>query len=98
MGLHGKPPILPGAEDSIQPSTADTLVFEQSLHKVPVLLTLVSSIIIPARSEVVLITHVPRSLRYALGMVAPFASEAFFRGYTPLIQLVLPIIARFLFV
>ena len=52
-GQHGKSPILPGAEGPIPPSTADTLVFEQSLHKGPVPLTLVSSIIIPARSEVV---------------------------------------------
>ena len=97
-GPHGKSPILPGAEDSIPPSTADTLVFEQSLHKDPVPLSLVSSIIIPARSEVLLITHVPRSLRNALGMVALLHKLFFLRGYTPLIQLVLPIIARFLFV
>ena len=43
---QGKPLILPGAEDSIQPSTADTLLFEQSLHKGPVPLTLITSIII----------------------------------------------------
>ena len=82
-GPHGKAPILPGAEDSIPASTADTLMFEQSLHKGPVPLTLVSSIIIPARSEVVLNAHVPRSLRNALGMVAPFASDAFPSGLYP---------------
>ena len=82
-GPHGKSPIVPGAEDSIPPSPADTLVFEQSLHKGPVLLTLVSSIIIPARSEVVLIAHAPHSLRNALGMVAPFASDVFPSGLYP---------------
>ena len=45
-GPHGKSPMLPGAEDFIPPSTADTLVFEQSLHKGPVPLTLISGIII----------------------------------------------------
>ena len=74
---------MPCAEDSIPPSTADTLVFEQSLHKGPVPLTLVSSIIIPARSEVVLIAHIPRSVRNALGMVAPFASDVFPLGLYP---------------
>ena len=74
---------MPGAEDSIPPSPADTLLFEQSLHNGPVPLTLVSSIIIPARSEVVLIAHVPRSLRNALGMVAPFASDVFPSGLYP---------------
>jgi len=74
---------LPGAEDSIPPSPADTLVFEQSLHKGPVPLTPVSSIIIPARSEVVLIAHVPCSLHNALGMVAPFASDVFPSGLYP---------------
>ena len=82
-GPHGKYPILPGAEDSIPPSPADTLVFEQSLHKSPIPLTLVSSIIIPARSEVVLIAHVPRSLRNALGMVAPIASDVLPSGLYP---------------
>ena len=42
--------------------------------------------------------HVLRSLRNTLGMVTPFASNVLLRGYTPLIQLVLPIIALFLFV
>ena len=74
-GPHGKSPILLGAEDSIPSSTAYTLVFEQSLHKGPVPPTLVSSTFIPARSEVVLIANVPHSLRNALGMVAPFASD-----------------------
>ena len=74
---------MPGAEDSIPPSTADTLMFEQSLHKGPVPLTLVSSIIIPARSKVVLNAHVPRSLRNALGMVAPFAFDVFPSGLYP---------------
>ena len=82
-GQHGKSPILPGAEGPIPPSTADTLVFEQSLHKGPVPLTLVSSIIIPARSEVVLIARVPRSSRNALGMVAPFVSDVFPSGLYP---------------
>ena len=82
-GYHGKSPILLGAEGPISPSTADTLVFEQSLHKGPVPLTLVSSIIIPARSEVVLIAHVPRSSRNALGMVAPFVSDVFPSGLYP---------------
>ena len=74
---------MPGADDSIPPSPADTLVFEQSLHKGPVPLTLVSSIIIPARNEVVLVAHVPRSLRNALGMAAPFASDVFPSGLYP---------------
>ena len=74
---------MPGAEDSIPPSPADTLVFEQSLHKGPVPLTLVSSIIIPARSEVGLIAHVPRSLRNELGMVAPIASDVLPSGLYP---------------
>ena len=74
---------MPGAEDSTPPSTADTLMFEQSLHKGPVPLTLVSSIIIPARSKVVLNAHVPRSLRNALGMVAPFAFDVFPSGLYP---------------
>jgi len=82
-GPYDKCPILPGAEDSIPPSPADTLVFEQSLHKGPVPLTPVSSIIIPARSEVVLIAHVPCSLHNALGMVAPFASDVFPSGLYP---------------
>ena len=82
-GPHGKSSILPGAEGPIPPSTADTLVFEQSLHRGPVPLTLVSSIILPARSEVVLIAHVPRSLRNALGMVAPFVSDDFPSGLYP---------------
>ena len=71
------------------------MMFEQSLHKCPIPFTLVSSIIISARSEVVLIAHVPRSSRNALGMVAPFVSDVFLRGYTPLIQLILPIVALF---
>ena len=82
-GLYGKSPILPGAEDPIPPSTADTFVFEQSLHKGPVPLTLFSSIIIPARGEVVLIVHVPRISRNVLGMVAPFVSDVFPSGLYP---------------
>ena len=74
---------MPGAEGPIPPSTADTLVFEQSFHKGPVPLTLVSSIIIPARSEVVLIAHVLRSSSNALGMVAPFVSDVFPSGLYP---------------
>ena len=74
---------MPGAEDSIPPSPADTLLFEQSFHKGPVPLTLVSNIIIPARSEVVLIARVPRSLHNALDMVAPFASDVFPSGLCP---------------
>ena len=58
-------------------------MFELSLHKGPVPLTLVSSIIIPAISEVGLIAHVPRSLRNELGMVAPFASDVFPLGLYP---------------
>ena len=97
-GPHGKSPILHGAKDSFPPSTADSLVFEQSLHKGPVPLTLVSSVIILARNEVVLNARVPRCSRNALGMVAPFSSDGFPSGLYPLIQLVVLIIARFLFV
>ena len=82
-GPHGKSPILPGAEGPILSSTADTLVFEQSLHRGPVPLTLVSSIILPARSEVVSIAHVRSSLRNALGLVAPFVSNDFPSGLYP---------------
>ena len=55
-------------------------MFEKSLYKGPVPLTLVSSVIIPARIEIVVIAHVPRSSRNALGMVAPFASDVFPSG------------------
>ena len=64
-------------------SPVDSPVFEQSLHKGPVPITLVSSIIIPARSKVVLMTQVPRSSRNALCIVALLSSDVSPSGLYP---------------
>ena len=74
-GSHGKSPILPAVKDPIALSPVDSPGLEQSFHRGSVPLTLVSSIIIPARSEVVLMTRVHRRSCNALGMVAPLSSN-----------------------
>ena len=81
IGPHGHTPISPIASSDLGHDNSnrinDFAVFEQSTHRGPVPLNLVGSVTLPARTEAIVITSLPRGSRNTLGMVAPICNDSF---------------------
>ena len=70
-GPHGITPIAPQVTQFRHNSASSKPLFTQSTHLGPVPVKLVSSIIIPAKTEIVAKANIPRSSRNKLGMLTP---------------------------
>ena len=86
VGLHGStplsphslPPLAPGSDYTGGQSSPSASFLVQSTVWGPVSITLLSPLILPGRTEVLVTCSLPKSSKVLLGMIAPIADEGSF--------------------